>query len=113
MTTPWILMFMVEIARIKVTENGPYIVIGGIPLLRMIIETDSYGDPLRCARAQPYCDGTHVKEQFDGAETAGNERYLENVRDYVGPELKLTDKRELCVGADLRGARQGTGDVQG
>jgi CDGSH-type Zn-finger protein len=111
-------MFMSKNARIKVTENGPYIVSGDIPLLQMVIETDSYGDPCRwkevrrysqresyalcrCGKSgnEPYCDGTHSKTQFDGAETAGFELYLENVKEYVGPELKLTDKRELCVNA--------------
>ena len=109
---------MANKARIKVIENGPYIITGSIPLLRMIIETDNYDDPCRWREAErypqrksyalcrcgksgnkPYCDGTHVKNQFDGAETASNEPYLENVREYIGPELKLTDKRELCVSA--------------
>jgi len=109
---------MVERARIKVTENGPYIVTGGVPLLRMVIEIDSYGDPLmwreverypdrgsyalcRCGKSgnKPYCDGAHVKAEFDGAETAGNEPYLEGVEEFIGPELKLTDKKVLCVGA--------------
>jgi CDGSH-type Zn-finger protein len=111
-------MFMAEKARIKVTENGPYIVTGNIPLLRMIIEPDSYGDPLkwreverypqqetyllcRCGNSgnKPYCDGTHTQKQFNGVETAGNELYLANVKEYNGPELKLTDKRELCARA--------------
>jgi CDGSH-type Zn-finger protein len=112
------LMSMAENAKIRVTENGPYIVTGGVPLSRMIIETDEHGDPLRwrevekypqrksyalcrCGKSgnKPYCDGTHVKEPLDGTETASNEPYLENVKEYVGPELRLTDKRELCVGA--------------
>ncbi len=111
-------MFMVGGARIKVTENGPYVVTGSSPLLRMIIETDSYGDPYRwreveryphrksyalcrCGKSgnKPYCDGAHVKNQFNGAETADSELYLENVREYIGPKIKLTDKRELCVSA--------------
>jgi CDGSH-type Zn-finger protein len=109
---------MVKKAKIKVTKNGPYLVTGGIPLLRMIIETDSYGDSCtwreveryphlerytlcRCgkSRNKPYCDGAHIQQRFDGTETASNEPYLENVKEYLGPELKLTDKRELCVGA--------------
>ena len=111
--------------RIKVTKDGPYLITGGIPLLRMIIETDSYGDPCRwqeverfpqresyvlcrCGKSsnKPYCDGTHTLQRFDGTETASCELYLENVKDYVGPELKLTDKEEFCVGAAfcIRGA---------
>lgn len=105
-------------AKIKVTEDGPYLVSGSIPLLRMIIEWDSYGDPLswrelekyplkesyilcRCGSSEnkPYCDGSHTKVEFKGTETAGNEPYLENVERYNGPELELTDKRELCARA--------------
>jgi CDGSH-type Zn-finger protein len=109
---------MVKKAKIKVTKNGPYLVTGGIPLLRMIIETDSYGDSCtwreveryphlerytlcRCgkSRNKPYCDSAHTLQRFDGTETASNEPYLENVKEFFGPELKLTDKRKLCVGA--------------
>jgi CDGSH-type Zn-finger protein len=111
-------MFMVKKARIKVTKDGPYLVTGSVPLLRMIIETDRYGDSCtwreveryphreryalcRCGKSKnkPYCDGTHKLQQFNGTETASNEPYLENVKEYIGPELKLTDRRELCVGA--------------
>ena len=113
-------MSMAENAKIKVTENGPYVVTGSIPLMRMTIETDSYGDPYRwlavekypkqkkytlcrCgkSRTKPYCDGTHETIQFNGAETAGSELYIENVKEYIGPELKLSDKKELCVDASF------------
>jgi CDGSH-type Zn-finger protein len=109
---------LAENAKIRVTDDGPYLVTGGVPLVRMIIENDSHGDPClwreverypqreryalcRCgkSRATPYCDGAHTMQRFNGAETASRERYLENVKEYVGPELKLTDKPELCVGA--------------
>ena len=116
---------MAKNAKIKVTKDGPYLVTGGIPLLRMIIQTDSYGDSCkwrkveqypyrerytlcRCgkSRNKPYCDGAHTLQRFNGTETASSEPYLENVKEYLGPELKLTDKRELCVGAAfcVRGA---------
>jgi CDGSH-type Zn-finger protein len=109
---------MAGIAKIRVMKDGPYLVTGGIPLLRMIIENDSYGDPCvwreveryplrerydlcRCGKSlnKPYCDGAHARQQFNGTETASSELYLERVKEYLGPELKLTDKPELCVGA--------------
>jgi len=109
---------MTKDAKIKVTKDGPYLVTGGIPLLRMIIESDSHGDPCvwrlvqkypqrenctlcRCgeSRNKPYCDGAHTLKQFNGTETASSELYLKNVKEYLGPALKLTDKPELCSGA--------------
>ena len=109
---------MAKNTKIKVTKNGPYLVTGGIPLLRMIIENNSYGEPCiwreverwpqresyalcRCGKSvnKPYCDGSHTLQRFNGTETANSELYLENVKEYLGPELKLTDKRELCVHA--------------
>ena len=109
---------MAKNGKIKVTEDGPYLVTGNILLLRMIIQTDSYGDSCRwreveryphrkrytlcrCGKSlnKPYCDGAHTLQRFNGTETASRELYLENVKNYLGPELKLTDKRELCVGA--------------
>ena len=104
--------------RIKVTKNGPYIVTGGLPLRGMVIEVDYKGYPLhwvltknykaretyslcRCGRSKnkPYCDGSHEKVCFKGVETADRTPYLEDVRVYDGPELKLTDKKVLCIGA--------------
>jgi CDGSH-type Zn-finger protein len=104
--------------HLKVALNGPYIVNGGIPLSKMVIEADDEGYPYqwrevetypqresyalcRCGKTQnkPYCDNTHKKTGFDGTETAGYACYEENVKIYDGPELKLTDNRDLCVGA--------------
>jgi len=109
---------MVRRPKIKVTKNGPYIVTGGIPLIKMVIETDEEGHSLswrevetyppresyalcRCGQSskKPYCDGSHVLKKFIGEEIAEKIPYLETVRNIVGPELKLTDRRDLCVGA--------------
>ncbi len=35
---------MTEKARITVTKNGPYLVTGSVPLVRMRIENDNYED---------------------------------------------------------------------
>ncbi len=109
---------MTGTAKIKVTKDGPYLVTGNVPLIRMIIETDNYGDPwkwrkvqqypqresyllCRCGKSRnmPYCDGTHTKQRFNGAETVRHAPYLEHVKEYVGPELRLTDQPDLCIGA--------------
>ena len=105
-------------SHIKVTKNGPYLVKGNTPLSKMVIETDEEGYPYRwlkietyplresytlcrCGKSKniPYCDNTHKKIEFDGTETVGYARYIENVKIFEGPELKLTDNVPLCVGS--------------
>ncbi len=104
--------------KIKVTRNGPYLVSGGIPLLKQTITVDSEGTPIKwlegtkytknesCAlcrcgqsRKKPFCDGTHAKTDFDGTETAEQENYLEQPEEVNGPTLKLIDVKELCASA--------------
>ncbi len=104
--------------RIKVSNNGPYIVSGGIPLAEQIIVRDAEGYCIgwregntyppqenyalcRCGRSQnkPFCDGTHSQAHFDGTETASRELYLNQAGATDGPDLKLTDAQELCAHA--------------
>jgi CDGSH-type Zn-finger protein len=104
--------------QIKITLNGPYIVTGNIPLTKMVIDADEEGYPYqwrevekypkrktyalcRCGKSKnkPYCDGEHVKNVFDGTETAGYSEFMDNVKLYDGPELRLYDNKPLCVGS--------------
>jgi CDGSH-type Zn-finger protein len=104
--------------KIKVSSNGPYLVSGGIPLIQEEIRDDSEGychawhevkqfpaketyALCRCGHSnnKPFCDGTHTKINFDGTETAGNEPYQEGAKVIEGPDLLLTDKKNLCVHA--------------
>ena len=103
---------------VKITKNGPYIVTENIPLTNATIETDEEGYPItwretegiqqntpfrlcRCGNSEnkPYCDNHHLKTKFDGTETAKNDDFETNAKIYAGPELKLLDNKELCVGA--------------
>ena len=103
---------------VKVTENGPYVVTGNIPLSVQIVTSDEDGMPVgwrtgheyprqatyalcRCGHSSslPFCDGTHRSINFDGLETADNIPYLDKSNHIDGPDLKLTDCQELCVGA--------------
>jgi CDGSH-type Zn-finger protein len=105
-------------SKIKVTKNGPYLVTGGIPLSKQEIIADAQGTayewreiekyPLRknyalcrCgeSRKKPFCDGTHVKVNFDGKETASQVPYLDQARKIDGPTLRLTDHEHLCASA--------------
>ncbi len=102
--------------RVTVTENGPYLVAGAVPLARQTIATDAQGGSenwvegpaiatranyalCRCggSKTKPFCDGTHVEIGFDGAETASREPYLDQAKVYDGPALRLTDAEGLCA----------------
>jgi len=90
--------------RIKVTKDGPYIVTGGVPLVRENIIIGEDGEPekwemgpafprretrslCRCgaSKDKPFCDGSHVEAGFDGTETANREGYLGRADRTIGP----------------------------
>jgi len=104
--------------KIKISKNGPYLISGGIPLIQKIIKYDSKWDscewkndktfPLqdtyalcRCGQSnnKPFCNGTHIKVNFDGTETASPKDYYKNVVELDGPGLTLTDAKDLCASA--------------
>lgn len=96
-----------------------------IPLSRQTIQTDSDGGSERWAqgedikttaryalcrcgqsRNKPFCDGSHTRTGFDGAETASRSPYLERAKELDGPQLTLSDAEDLCAFArfcDRRG----------
>ncbi len=101
--------------RIKIVKNGPFLVSGKIPLIKLIISTDKSGYPYewlekkeypqkeeyalcRCGQSKnkPYCDGTHEKVGFNGTETTSRKPYLDNAKEIDGSDLILTDNRSLC-----------------
>lgn len=102
--------------KIVVSKNGPYLVSGNLPLAKEIFDTDNAGNPgtyekgevcpdqenyalCRCGNSanKPYCDSTHLKIKFNGAETAVNKKYLEQAEKISGPDLDLTDVQDLCA----------------
>jgi len=104
--------------KIRVTKNGPYLVSGGIPLAKQVIAIDAEGYShewhdgkkypvqenyalCRCGQSgnKPFCDGTHLKVNFDGTETASHEPYVDQAKRIKGPALELTDAQELCSAA--------------
>ncbi|MFC1874443.1 CDGSH iron-sulfur domain-containing protein, partial [Chloroflexota bacterium] len=101
--------------KITVSRNGPYLVSGGISIAEQTIIADTEGCshewregkayPLqevyalcRCGNSKnkPFCDGTHIKVNFNGTETASREPYLDQAEKIDGPELELTDTKNLC-----------------
>ena len=92
--------------RIKITEHGPYVVTGNVPLSEESIVSDRHGTPVgyretkrypqkqtyalcRCGQSKnmPYCDGMHAKTGFDGCETADRAPFSEQAEVYEGPGL--------------------------
>lgn len=104
--------------RITVTEDGPYVVAGDVPLVRVEIAVNAAGESVawreverleagtryrlcRCGSSgdKPFCDGTHGEVGFDGTETAGHSNYAEMSVDIDGPGVRLHDARRLCAEA--------------
>ncbi len=105
-------------ARIVITKNGPYLVSGDVPLVRVRIVTNEAGESVaweeterlatgpkyalcRCGHSgsKPLCNGAHMDFDFDGTETAGHAGYFEASACIDGPGLTLRDARELCAEA--------------
>lgn len=105
-------------SSVKVTKNGPYLVSGGIPLFNATIECNQHGTPnkwvfgenlktaetyalCRCGQSnnKPFCDGAHVKANFDGTEASDNEPFEKMAKTIEGPGLVLKDAEILCASA--------------
>lgn len=101
--------------KVVITKNGPYLVSGNLPLGKEIAMTGKEPEPekwvkgkkypqkkfyalCRCGQSKnkPYCDGTHLKVNFQCEETASRKTYLNQAKKLKGPELDLTDAPSLC-----------------
>ena len=106
------------IKKVIVCKNGPYLVKGDLPLEKEISTIGKEGEPekwvkgekypkqssyvlCRCGKSKnpPYCDGTHKKINFDGKETASRKSYSDQSDKFAGPDLDLTDQKNLCARA--------------
>lgn len=102
--------------RINILSRGPYMVFGQPPLDQQFIIPDTdrnswsfmCGDEYkteeptaicRCGASacKPYCDGAHLKADWDPALTAPDEPLLNGAEVYKGPSISLTDNEEYCV----------------
>jgi len=112
-------------ARIRVTQDGPYEVEGAVPIRQQIIEPNEQGESwewragtafdrpgevvelCRCGGSsnKPFCDGTHRTNGFDGTEVADRRPYVEQAVVYRGPLVALTDAEMLCAFARFCDAR--------
>ncbi|MDO9108561.1 MAG: CDGSH iron-sulfur domain-containing protein [Coriobacteriia bacterium] len=104
--------------KIEVTENGPYLVTGGVPLLCVEIVTNVAGESVawreiarldagqtyslcRCGSSaiKPFCDGSHLSNGFDGTERAGHGKFAQIAVNIDGPGVRLQDARKFCAEA--------------
>lgn len=121
-----------EKERIRVTKNGPYRVTGGIPLLKQVLVCDRKGNSVkwkegdqvpvqetyalcRCGGSgdRPFCDGTHLKNHFDGTETASRVPYLDRAEWTEGRDIRLSDAPGFCSHARFCVRGKGIWDLVG
>ena len=102
--------------KIVVSENGPYLVYGEVPLSVQTIEpnrekfswnwVEGRSFPVspqyalcRCGHSKnkPFCDGSHSKVRFQGMETATRQPYERQAETLRGPTMELRDAENLCA----------------
>jgi len=94
--------------KIKILKDGPYFVTGNVHLSEKIIiskgkenkfidgqefpENEEYA-LCRCGKSKnaPFCDGSHVKIDFNGNEVALRSKYEDRAESLKGPNLDLLD----------------------
>jgi CDGSH-type Zn-finger protein len=114
---------------IVISENGPYIVTGGVPLLKRTPAYSVHGEPLewdqvgdkkdrpteageryelcRCGKSanKPFCDRSHETNGFRGPLTADREPTSTRWRVVEGGDIQFTDDTSLCSSAGFCGLR--------
>lgn len=102
--------------QVRVTENGPYRVSGGVPLVRTRPIQSEYGEPVawaptepveagetyelcRCGASatKPFCDEVGCTRGFDGTEVADRGPRAARMRVHDGDGVQVTDDRSLCT----------------
>jgi len=101
--------------EIRITNNGPYIVSGSVPLSRQTLVCNFSGDAVEwkegehfpvqetyslcrcgCSHNKPFCDGTHLDNHVNGTETASRVPYLDRAEWTEGPGIRLSDAPGFC-----------------
>lgn len=103
--------------RIKILNDGPYLVYGSPALVQQFFLPNEKGEMwwiqegksfsmekepaslCRCGESKnkPYCDGYHVHVDWDPQLTASEEGLLEGAELYEGPVVSLTDNQKYCA----------------
>lgn len=110
---------------IKIVKDGPYLVFGLSKIYEKVIFAADDGTCIdyvdgkvfdlsqnpaalcRCGKSanSPFCDGTHLKEHFDGSETASFEPISAEAVKFSGKNLVLSDNEKYCALARFCDAR--------
>ena len=104
--------------KIKIIKDGPYRVIGDLPLVKKSQHCSTYGEPLdwvdegeiphkegayllcRCGRSQnmPFCDNAHVNSGWIGEEIAKTDGPFGRDFNFYGPNgFVVTKHSRLCM----------------
>ena len=113
-----------EIQNITVRPSGPYLVRGGVPLVRKSQVMSEHGEPLawkdegvigtgdtyrlcRCgqSKTKPFCDGSHTLVEFDGTESADTGTVADRDTPRISPNLVIQDDHSICVHSGFCGNR--------
>lgn len=104
--------------HIKIEEQGPYVVTGGIKLVRRIRVLNSEGEAVewkagddyppqstpcrlcRCgnSKTKPFCDDSHLEVEWDGELTADRAPGETRRQLFQGSGVIMTDDNSLCAG---------------
>lgn len=94
--------------KVQIVKDGPYIVSGAGDFIEETSEVrnhilqaittktlklDGEAHLCRCGGSanKPFCDGTHVKIEFDGTETADTTDYVDRAEMFEGEDMDLLD----------------------
>lgn len=109
---------------ITVRPRGPYLVRGGVPLVRKSQIMSEHGEPLtwkkeetldagetyrlcRCgqSKTKPFCDRSHTMIGFEGDEDADTSLIADRAKTFTGQKLIVKDDHSLCVHSGFCGNR--------
>lgn len=110
---------------IEIEEHGPYVVGGGVPVGRTAQVETEFGEPVgwvpdepieqsgetyelcRCGRSndKPFCDGSHARTGFDGAETAPRSTIAERRYEFAAGDGSVSFDLSMCQHAGYCGDR--------
>jgi CDGSH-type Zn-finger protein len=111
--------------QIVIRPNGPYVVLGGLPLVHKTQVVSEFGEPLtwkkdrefeiegeeyhlcRCGKSSemPFCDGTHRQIGFEGTEQAKTDGRSGPQETFHGTHLLVQNDRSLCMNSGFCGMR--------